>query len=97
MAKLTPEEEKKKRELFEGMSPKAQQRILKGKLAANPKKKLPRGMSIIPPRGDEPGMPRLERQPTAAGGSAGIDMMLYLLARLKSESAARLTQTSSLS
>jgi hypothetical protein len=29
MAKLTPEEEKKKRELFEGMSPKAQQRILK--------------------------------------------------------------------
>ena len=29
MAKLTPEEEKKKRELFEAMSPKTQQRILK--------------------------------------------------------------------
>jgi hypothetical protein len=29
MAKLTPEEEKKKRELFEGMSPKSQQRILR--------------------------------------------------------------------
>ncbi len=29
MAGLTPEEEKKKRELFEGMSPKTQQRILK--------------------------------------------------------------------
>jgi hypothetical protein len=28
MARLTPEEEKKKRELFEGLSPKAQQRIL---------------------------------------------------------------------
>jgi hypothetical protein len=29
MARLTPEEERKKRELFEGLSPKAQQRILK--------------------------------------------------------------------
>jgi len=29
MARLTPEEETKKRELFEGLSPKAQQRILK--------------------------------------------------------------------
>ena len=29
---------------------------------------------------------------TAAGGSAGIDMMLYLVARLKSESRARMTQ-----
>jgi hypothetical protein len=29
MARLTPEEEKKKRELFDGMSPKTQQRILK--------------------------------------------------------------------
>jgi len=29
MARLTPEEEKKKRAIFEGMSPKAQERILK--------------------------------------------------------------------